>query len=455
MTEVKDNKTSLREINHKYGDPWIWGIYIMLIIVSIIENYTASSRNVATMGVYMPIIKHCIFLVGGGGLVFFIARIDYNKQWFLNLSIAGLALFTVFTLIWVMFFGEEINGAQRAIQLPGFSIQPAEIAKLSIVTLLAYILAKSQTGKDISQKGLICAGVAVAIYGGLMVKNGLTNFLLLISVCLSMLVIGGASFKKIVYLFGSLVVCGGLFYGLSHIGKENDKVLDDAERQVRIEQNLPENPADTIGEKKEASFGRSSTWVARVQRWWHSDSLVYEPITSKNQQEMFSRMAQANGGLLGVGVGQSRECSRLPLAFSDYIFSIIVEELGFVGGGLLLALYLSLLGRAMMIVRRSNRVLPSLLIIGMASLITFQALFHMAINVGLFPVSGQPLPLISNGGTSILVMSVAFGIMLSVSRTITINKNNNNNNIKEKEVELPAGLDAENPTQIVPRNVWR
>lgn len=455
MTETQSNKTSLQDINRKYGDPWIWGIYIMLVIISIIENYSASSRNVESMGIYMPIIKHCVFLAGGAVLVYGIARIDYNKQWFLNVSIAGVALFTVLTLILVMFLGEEINGAQRAIQLPGFSIQPAEIAKFSIVTLLAYILAKYQITNDISQKGLLLAGSAVALYGGLMIKNGLTNFLLLISVCLSMLIIGGARIKKIFYLFGCLVVCGGLLYAITHKGKENDKVLDEAERQVRIEQHIQDNTTDSIEVKEEAQFGRSSTWVARMERWWHSDSLVYWGITNKNQQEMFSRMAQAHGGLVGVGPGQSRECARLPLAFSDYIFSIIVEELGFVGGTILLLLYLSLLGRALMIVRRSGRVLPSLLIIGMASLITFQALFHMAINVGLFPVSGQPLPLISNGGTSILVMSSAFGIMLSVSRTITNFKYKKQNNIKEPEVELPEGLDAANPTQIVPRNVWR
>jgi cell division protein FtsW len=103
-------------------------------------------------------------------------------------------------------------------------------------------------------------------------------------------------------------------------------------------------------------------------------------------------------------------------------------------------------------VRRSKRVLPSLLVIGMASFITFQALFHMAINVGVFPVSGQPLPLISKGGTSIIVISIAFGVMLSVSRTIA---NYNNGNNRADNVSLPEGLDAENPTQIVPKNVWK
>ena len=187
-------------------------------------------------------------------------------------------------------------------------------------------------------------------------------------------------------------------------------------------------------------------------KWWNSDSLVYKPITAENQQEMFSRMAQANGGLFGVGVGRSRECSRLPLAFSDYIFSIIVEETGFFGGLFVLALYLSLLGRAAMIVGRSKRVLPSLLVIGMASFITFQALFHIAINVGVFPVSGQPLPLISMGGSSMMVICVAFGVMLSVSRTIA---NQGNKKDKAEETVVIEGLDAENPTEIPPKNVWK
>ena len=197
---------------------------------------------------------------------------------------------------------------------------------------------------------------------------------------------------------------------------------------------------------------RTGTWKNRLREWWYSDSLVYRDITPKNQQEMFSRMAQAHGGLVGVGIGKSRECSRLPLAFSDYIYSIIVEELGFVGGIFVLLLYLSLLGRAAMIVRRSKRVLPSLLVIGMASFITFQALFHMAINVGVFPVSGQPLPLISKGGTSIIVISIAFGVMLSVSRTIA---NYGNKKNKADETPIIEGLDAENPTEILPKNVWK
>jgi cell division protein FtsW len=126
--------------------------------------------------------------------------------------------------------------------------------------------------------------------------------------------------------------------------------------------------------------------------------------------------------------------------------------MGFIGGVFVIILYLWLLARAAMIARKCTRVLPTLLIIGMASMIAFQALFHIAINVGVFPVSGQPLPLVSMGGTSILVNSIAFGIMLSVSRTIA---NYNKNNNKVEDSQLPGSLNAENPSQILPKNEWK
>jgi len=439
------------ELSQKYGDPWIWGIYIMLLLISIVESYSASSREIATQGIYMPVIKQVAFLGLGLVCVILLQRIDYNKPRFLYAMVPGLAVFTVFSLVYVMLFGETINGARRAMTIiPHFlTLQPAELAKLSIVTLLSYIFAKTQKNHDISNMGLTLAAVVVVLYGGLMIKSGLTNTLLLIAISASMLLIGGAKLKKI----GMLMVFFGMIFGLFVIIKHNNEKKDEVlnEMQVPATDNgmlVEELPSGDDGE-----FSRQSTWSSRIHEWLNRDSLVYRPITTKNQQEMFSRMAQAHGGLLGVGIGKSRECSRLPLAFSDYIYSIIVEELGFfMGGMLVMLLYLSLLGRAAMIVRRSKRVLPSLLVIGMASFITFQALFHMAINVGVFPVSGQPLPLISKGGTSILVISVAFGVMLSVSRTIA---NYGNKKNKVEETLVIEGLDAENPTEIPPKNVWK
>ena len=443
---VKTNKYS--ELSQKYGDPWIWGIYIMLVIISIIESYSASSREIMDEGLYMPLIKQCAFLAGGAVLVFLTLRVDYNNPKFLYLMVPVLAMGTVLSLLYVMKFGAIINGARRAMTvIPGIlTVQPAELAKLSIVTLLSYIFAKSQKNKDISTNGLVAAGIAVAIYGGLMILSGLTNTLLLIAISFSMLLIGGASFKKI----GIIMVFFGIMFGCYYIIKSNNEKKNEMFNETQKEMQI--TVSDDASSQQLNGVRRSGTWKNRIKEWWNSDSLVHRSITPKNQQEMFSRMAQAHGGLFGKGIGKSRECSRLPLAFSDYIFSIIVEETGFIGGIFVLLLYLSLLGRAAMIVRRSKRVLPSLLVIGMASFITFQALFHMAINVGVFPVSGQPLPLISKGGTSIGVISLAFGVMLSVSRTIA-----NYGNKKNKNEESPVieGLDAENPTEIPPRNVWK
>ena len=406
------------EISQKYGDPWIWGIYIMLLIISIVESYSASSREIAAQGIYMPIIKQCIFLGLGAACVVGLQRVDYNRPAFLYAMIPGLAVITVFSLVYVMFFGEVINGARRAMTIvPGVTLQPAELAKLSIVTILSYIFAKSQKNQDISTNGLVGAALVVALYGGLMIRSGLTNTLLLIAISGSMLLIGGARFKKI----GILMVFFGIMFGFFVIIKNNndkkEEMFKDSQKEMQVE--IPAGADPGLAHDGSGEVARTGTWKSRVNEWLNSDSLVYRPITAKNQQEMFSRMAQANGGIVRFGVGKSRECSRLPLAFSDYIYSIIVEEWGFVG---------------------------------MASFITFQALFHMAINVGVFPVSGQPLPLISKGGTSIIVISVAFGVMLSVSRTIA---NYGNKKNKVEETPIIEGLDAENPTEIPAKNVWR
>ncbi|MDE6757125.1 MAG: FtsW/RodA/SpoVE family cell cycle protein, partial [Muribaculaceae bacterium] len=173
--------------------------------------------------------------------------------------------------------------------------------------------------------------------------------------------------------------------------------------------------------------------------------LYEQKITAHNRQEMYAYMAQANGGITGVLPGNSRETARLPLAFSDYIYSIVVEDLGLVGGLFLLIIYMSLLGRAGVIAGKCDRAFASLIVMGMAVMIVFQAMFHMAINTGVFPVSGQPLPMISKGGTSMLVTSLAFGIMLSISRYASTA---GRKKAPKTDTDLPDELNALNPTQL-------
>ncbi len=433
----KEKISRYREMTKRYGDPWIWGIYLTLVVVSIVESYSASSRDVAMMGVYEPIIKQVSYLAIGSLFVIGLSRVNYNNKMLLLVLIPLLWIFTMVALIYVLVAGEVVNGAQRAFTIPiiGLSVQPSELAKLSAVTALAYIMAKNQGDRDVSTKGVAISAALVALFGGLMINSGLTNTLLLMSISATMFVVGGARVKKLVAVLVIYIVVGSLFWVWKDLGEKR-------------EENMRQATAVQVDKSK--TVDRHDMRKGRFYNWWHRDELINDSVTSENSQEMFSIMAQAHGGLWGVGIGNSRECSRLPLAFSDYIFSIIMEEIGVVGGIFVIILYLWLLSRAAMIARRCHRVLPALLIIGMASMITFEALFHIAINTGVFPVSGQPLPFISKGGTSILVNSIAIGVMLSVSRTIA-----NNGNGKDNGNKLPSGLDARNPSEIPVKNEWK
>lgn len=428
-----------REMTIRYGDPWIWGIYLTLVVLSVVESYSASSRDVALYGVYNPIIKQVIYLLIGAFFVIGLSRINYNNKVLLLVLIPLLWIFTMVSLIYVLVAGEVVNGAQRAFTIPiiGLSVQPSELAKLSAVTALAYIMAKNQQDRDVSNKGVFVSAAMVAFFGALMINSGLTNTLLLMCISAAMFVVGGAKVKKLLVVLVVYAVVGGVFW----VWKDT---------KDKRESNIQRANAELIDKSKIVE--RHGMRKDRIYNWLHRDSLLYDSVNSENSQEMFSIMAQAHGGLTGVGIGNSRECSRLPLAFSDYIFSIIIEEIGLIGGVFVIILYLWLLSRAAMIARRCHRVLPALLIIGMAAMITFQALFHMAINTGVFPVSGEPLPLISKGGTSILVTSIAIGVMLSVSRTIS---NKSNGKTKDDEHSLPSGLDARNPSEIPVKNEWK
>lgn len=429
--EDKNNRFS----REKIGDGALWGIYITLILISIIESYSASSREISTAGIYFPILKHVVMLVLGFGIMVVMARIHYSK--FIT-YIALFAVVSVALMVYVMLFGDLINGARRSITVAGFSIQPSEMAKLSIVTLISLLLAKTQMVKGVKTKGVFWSAFFVMLYGALLFKQGLTNTILLMSISISMMLIGGIQWKKLFYVFVIYAIFALGFMLLTHNNDEKEQAL-----KANTEQAASGSRSSFT---QDGVTKRSGTWSGRLARFKNSDSLVYQPINSINQQEMYAHFAQAHGGITGVGPGGSRECSRLPLAFSDYIFSIIVEETGAIGGIFVIILYLCLLARAGIIASKCSRALPALLIMGMAVMITFQALFHVAINTGVFPVSGQPLPLISKGGTSILIISAAFGVMLSVSRTAV--QSTKQKEIREEETKLPENLRAANPYQV-------
>lgn len=250
------------------------------------------------------------------------------------------------------------------------------------------------------------------VSAALLFSQGLTNTILLSFIALAMIVVGGVSGKQLVAVFIIFGLLGGGAYAYK-------KVIG--------------------GGRTETQANRLTSFL-EPNKW--ADSVT---INDQNAQEQYSFIAQAHGGVTGVMPGNSRETSRLALAFSDYIFAIIVEELGLWGGILLMICYLFLLSRAVYIAYRCRHTYPALLILGMALFIVLQAMFHIAIVTGAAPVSGQPLPLISKGGTSILITSVALGIMLSVSRNAL--RSSNKREMSEAMQALPEDVSAVNISQ--------
>lgn len=419
-------------VETRKADKYIWAIYIALLAISVVELYSASSREVSASNVFGPLLRHGMMLFLGVGITVGLSHLKYKHLY--NLA----PIFVIFALViavYVLFKGQIINGARRSMSFFGIALQSAELLKLAVVLLIAQVIAVNRERVGVTSKGITICAAFVLLCGGLLFSQGLTNTLLLMGISTAMMLIGGVQMKK----FGIVMVVYALIAGAGVIYKQNRSA--DSEPTAQEQTMIAETGRTADG--KTATLERSHTWKARLQRFLDPTPKYEQKITAENRQEMYSYMAQANGSWHGVLPGNSRETARLPLAFSDYIFAIIVEDWGFIGGFILLSLYLCLLGRAGAIASRCSRAFPALLAMGMAVMIVLQALFHMAIVTGVFPVSGQPLPMISKGGTSIIVTSIAFGIMLSVSRYAA--KTGSKDDEKAEIADLPSALTAENP----------
>lgn len=381
-------------------DKHIWGIYIALVVISLIELYSASSREVTEGHIMTPLFRHALLLGIGCIIMLGLQRVHYKVFYRLTWVIV---IFSILAAIYTMFFGQIINGARRSFSVGLFNVQSSELLKFSAALLIARVIGNGQTkinGRpDVTRKAVTIVAAAVLLFSALMINQGLTNTILLMAISLSLMLIGGVSWKKFWTVILAYAILGCVYLGFTALKsawseeKETTEVVAGASTEI----------------------DRSRTRWLRVKKYFATDK-YNDTITSENQQEQYSYIAQANGGVFGVMPGNSRETARLPLAFSDYIYAIIVEDLGLIGGLVVISLYLMLLARAGRVGTQCRKAFPTLLIIGMAVFIVYQALFHMAIVTGVFPVSGQPLPFISKGGSSVIISSVALGIMLSVSR---------------------------------------
>ncbi|MGN0219330.1 MAG: FtsW/RodA/SpoVE family cell cycle protein [Muribaculaceae bacterium] len=415
-------------------DHHVWGIYIALLIISVIELFSASSQEVSPDDIYGPIIRHARFLGIGLLLMLVIQKFHYvyilkAVPWYLAGSIGAMIL--------VLVAGVKINGTMRGLQVGPLTVLPAEFLKLGAALGVAWILSRNQMpGKrDVTTKGVVYCTLLILFCCGLLLEQGLTNTLLLMAISLSMMLIGGVSLKKFAGVLLVYGVLAGGYFAVRSMTKE------EGPSQAAIE--VARLNQEEVGESE--AIKRMGTWKARFSRHFRLNK-YNDDITDENKQEQLSYIAQAHGGLLGVGPGNSRENARLPLAFSDYIYAIVIEELGLITGVFLLICYLWLLARAGWVATRCKQTFPCLLVIGCAIYIVYQALFHMAIVTGVFPVSGQPLPLISKGGTSVIVTSIALGIMLSTCRHAAFK---DDKEAIRKEIEaLPENMQSDNPSQL-------
>ena len=291
-------------------------------------------------------------------------------------------------------FVVTINGAARWVRIAGITFQPSELAKLSLIIVIADQLARIHSEEDKRKyfyRTLIIAGVVML---PIMASN-LSTAVLIGLIVFFLWILARIPWKYTMSVVGIAVVVLALGYAIVEFGFVRPK-------------------RDMHG-----PFKRATTWVSRIDRHFADDDNTSKyKLTDENIQEVYASVAIARGGAspLGVLPGNSKERDYLPLAFADYIFAIIVEESGVLGATLVIFLYLAILFRASNISSRYSDMPAMLMTMGLALMITCQALISMLVAVGLGPVTGQPLPLISRGGTSVLITSIYFGIMMGVSR---------------------------------------
>lgn len=394
------------------GDKVLWMVFFFLCLISIIEVFSASSGLTYKSQDYVgPIIYHTGTIVFG----FIVAIITVHIPWrYFKLMTPFLLLFSIVTLLWVLLAGTKIGDAGRWINLFGFTFQPSEIAKGSLVLAVAQILSIMQDEDGADPKAIkYILVLSVPIIFLIFLENFSTAALLSIVIYL-MMILGRVPMKQIGILTG--IGLGVMILGLAFIwfaGHDKEE-LERMEKQQKIEM--------VAGVKKEKSFldkvfHRADTWKSRLMKFADDKEVAPEDYDlDKDAQVAHANIAIASSNVLGKGPGNSEQRDFLAQAFSDFIFAIIIEEMGFVGSGLVVLLYIFLLFRAARIASRCEYNFPAFLVMGLGLLLVIQALFNMMVAVGLAPVTGQPLPLISKGGTSTIINCAYIGAMLSISR---------------------------------------
>ncbi|MFN0203234.1 MAG: FtsW/RodA/SpoVE family cell cycle protein [Bacteroidia bacterium] len=385
------------------GDKIIWIIVFLLALISLLAVYSSVSAQafrLAKGNTELYLLRQMFFLIVGFIVMYVVHLVNYRV--FAKVTNL-LLLLCIPLLVYTLFSGREVNEASRWISVAGQSFQPSDVAKLAIIMYLAKMLSLRQKVIKDFVEGFLPGIFWICVICGLIAPTNLSTALVIFTASLLVLFISGVELKYIGLLF--LIGVLGLLMLLTFAK-------------------------------------RSTTWKSRwrsyVAQLTTDEKALIELRKSMGKDAQFfqsfqSNVAVATGGFFGKGVGKSSQRENLPLAFSDFVFPIIIEEYGLLGGAILISLYLLLLFRTITVVTVS-RTYGALMAAGLAFMMVMQALIHMGVTVGLLPVTGLTLPFVSMGGTSIVFTSIALGIILSVSRDAIERKLDNNMEVDPKNL---------------------
>lgn len=414
--ETTEDKPKRRQLLN--GDRTIWAMVFVLCAISLVEVFSASSRLTFGKSSFLtPIISHTLHLCIGLGGMWVVHLFHY--KWY-KLFPIFLVPMAVLLLGYLSLRGMGTSNAERWINLGFIQLQPSELGKIGVIMAVAYWLSKLKTDDELSQTNTFWKILGLTgLVDALIVGENLSTAVLLAGVVYVMMILGGISWKRILALTGVVTAAGTV------------AVLF-----------LLFVPPQTL---KELKFipDRALTWQDRLLDYFHATDKpnAYEYAkyeAPQKPQETHANIAIATSNILGKGPGNSNERDYLQEASCDFIYAIIIEELGMVGGIFVILVYVVLLFRVGRIATRCKEKYPAYLAMGLGMLLGLQAFINMSVAVGLFPVTGQPLPLISKGGTSILMASGCVGMLLGISNTID----------KEARGEQALGTGADIPTPV-------
>jgi len=388
----------LKIFNHIKGDKVVWSVVVILSIFSLLSVYSSTGTlayRYQNGNTEYYLIKHFIILLFGLGLMYVTHLIKYTYY----SRISQLAMFVaVPLLLFTLFTGTKVNEASRWLTLPviNLTFQSSDFAKLALIMYVARLLSKKQDQIKDFKSAFVPIMLPIIIVCLLILPANLSTSAVLFATCMVMLFIGRINLKYILSLLGIGILLLGLFIG--------------------ILMNLPKQ-------------GRLGTWKNRVENFISGDK-------EGNYQVEQSKIAILTGGIVGKFPGNSTQRNFLPHPYSDFIYAIIIEEYGLIGGIVIVLMYLILLFRGVRIVTRAPGSFGAFVTFGCCFSLVFQAFVNIAVAVNLLPVTGQPLPMVSMGGTSIWFTGIAIGIMLSVSKemgNVNNSKDQKQDSLEERE----------------------